>query len=1125
VQQYRPAPLEFPIDLQENRSAAATFEQRYRLLAENTPAIVLRYDSELRLVYANPQAQQLTAIPLHNLPGRTNREAGIPEQLCLLWDESLQQVFHSGVLLELDCEFPAGEGLRTFQLKLLPETGPAGEIQSVLAIASERLDPGGAAHDGEDRFRIMADGCPSLIWVTGAEGKTRFLNRQYRRFFSSSPDQMDDVDWQSLIHPEDAPAYIGDFINAVRDRSPYQGSARVRHADGEWRWVTTFAEPRFSANGDFLGHVGVTVDITGQRQAESRFRSLFENMQEGIAYCRVLREPGKPDDYRYLAVNPAFETLTGLKQAVGKKVSELIPGIQESNPELFEIYGRVASTGKPESFETRVHPVNMYFSISVYCPREGHFVAILTDITERKLAEEALRETNRRLEFATAAGHLGIWERDLKADLSFWNDKMYELYGVSKESFVSCRSAWLNCLHPDDRAAIIQADESALRGERDLSHDYRVVHPDGTIRHIKADGLLLRDADGKPIRVIGLNRDITESRLALARLDESEKRFRQVVEGAPQGIFVQIDGIFRYVNPAALTLFGAATPEQLLGQPFMDRVHPDSHTVIRGRLRALREELQPVPLLEERYLRLDGTIFDVEVTAAPFTFEGTESAIVFFRDITSRKLAEVERGKLEEQFRQAQKMESIGRLAGGVAHDFNNLLTVINGYSDLLSRTLREGDPLVDWVSEIAKAGDKAASLTRQLLAFSRKQILVPKPFDLGAMVAENREMLHRLLGEDIELVTTLAPGLSRVMADPGQLHQVLMNLVVNARDAMPSGGRLTIETAGAEHSVMLSVSDTGSGIDQAIQDRIFDPFFTTKGEGEGTGLGLSTVYGIVEQCGGSISLVSEPGKGATFRISLPSIDPAEGAHEIAEPDRRNLRGAETILVVEDQESVRKLVVRTLKSYGYRVLEASHGAAALDRAACQHEPIHLLITDVVMPAMTGKELAESFHERHPETKVVYMSGYGTDVIARRGVLNAGTQFIAKPFAPDALVAKVRETLGPRPSLARILVADGELSVRMLLQKLLEGSGYEVLAAQNADQALHLLRAHEFHVLLTGLPLPDDLRREQPRLKIIAISDASGPNLVGQFGADARLTKPLGLDLLLTTVRRVLSNEH
>jgi CheY-like chemotaxis protein len=325
---------------------------------------------------------------------------------------------------------------------------------------------------------------------------------------------------------------------------------------------------------------------------------------------------------------------------------------------------------------------------------------------------------------------------------------------------------------------------------------------------------------------------------------------------------------------------------------------------------------------------------------------------------------------------------------------------------------LTPADPLREWIDEIGKAGENAAGLTRQLLAFSRKQILMPQTVDLNLLIAESGDMLQRLVGEDIAVVLHLAPDLGRIWADPGQLHQVLLNLVVNARDAMPDGGRLTIATAnlgGGE--IVMTVSDSGIGMDKAIQDRIFDPFFTTKGEGEGTGLGLASVYGIVKQCGGSISVASEPAHGATFTICLPRTEASTGQQESSSPDTSSLRGTEIVLVVDDQEPLRKLVARTLRGRGYLVLEAESAIAALAITEQSSGPIRLLITDVVMPHMNGKELSASFEQLHPQCKVLYMSGYGTEVIAKRGVTIPRSHYIAKPFTSDALAVKVREILG------------------------------------------------------------------------------------------------------------------
>jgi nitrogen-specific signal transduction histidine kinase len=387
------------------------------------------------------------------------------------------------------------------------------------------------------------------------------------------------------------------------------------------------------------------------------------------------------------------------------------------------------------------------------------------------------------------------------------------------------------------------------------------------------------------------------------------------------------------------------------------------------------------------------------------------------------KMDVTERKSLEAQLRQAGKMEAIGQLAGGVAHDFNNLLTVISGYGQLLKGRLSPQD--LDHLEEILKASDRAAALTRQLLAFSRRQILTPQVLDLNSIVANLENMLRRLIGENIELKTVQQSGLGRVKADPGQVEQVIINLAVNARDAMPEGGKLTIETANVDldgtyarsHAgvlpgpyVMVAVSDTGIGMNAETLAHMFEPFFTTKEKGKGTGLGLATVYGIVKQSVGYTAVYSEPGHGSTFKVYLPRVEEAVTKAESAKRGPGLAKGLETVLVAEDEEGVRSLVGKVLESYGYKVLEVREPGEALTIVEQYAKPIDLLLTDVVMPHMSGKELATRLTTVHPEVKVLYMSGYTDDAIVRHGILEAGTFFLQKPFRPSALVQKVREVL-------------------------------------------------------------------------------------------------------------------
>ena len=518
---------------------------------------------------------------------------------------------------------------------------------------------------------------------------------------------------------------------------------------------------------------------------------------------------------------------------------------------------------------------------------------------------------------------------------------------------------------------------------------------------------------------------------------------------------------------------------------------------------------------------------------------------VFGKDVTERKQAEAQREKLWSQLAQAQKMESVGRLAGGVAHDFNNLLTVINGYSQLALTRLKDGAPLRGQIAEIRKAGERAAALTRQLLAFSRKQVMQPRALNLNLIVGEMQSMLRRMVGEDVEVTFAFSAEHPILRADPHQLEQVIMNLAVNARDAMPSGGRLRIETALVDEAsvalnpemrpgryVMLAVSDTGVGMDQATLQRIYEPFFTTKEAGHGTGLGLSMVQGIVVQSGGYIHVSSEPGHGATFKIYLPvltgvTIDPDQ---PVGVPE---LQGTETILVVEDQAEVCDYAVAVLKEYGYRVIQAANAGDAL--LACEREParIHLLLTDVVMPRTSGRELVARLATARPGMKTLFMSGYTDEVIAQHGVLDEGTHFIQKPFSPEELAGKVRAVLGPPAQAIRILVVDDEEPVRSYLRTVLEDGGYLVSEAGNGKEALRMAMSEPTDLVITDLVMPEQegietiqvLRRRAPEVGIIAISGAFG----GQFlstakilGADMVLDKPVGADLLLTKVAELVS---
>jgi PAS domain S-box-containing protein len=818
-----------------------------------------------------------------------------------------------------------------------------------------------ALRESEARFRRLAENAQDIIY--------RYCFTPTRGFEYVSPavtttgytpeDLYADPDLGfKLVHPDDRPLLEA---AARGDRPPGTPlTLRWIHKDGTIVWTEQRDVPIYDEAGNLVAIEGIVRDITERkwaeealRESENKYRTLVENIPQKIFT--------KDRDSVYASCNENFARDLGIRpnQIAGKTDYDFFPR------ELADKYRaddkRIMEAEQTEEIEEKYLQAGQEVWVqTVKTPvrqEDGRVVGILGvfwDITERKRAEEALRLRVEQLDALSRASQAVTASLELDQVLA-------EIVSLASQVSAS------------DYSSVALVDES---GRMDQS----------------TENVLGMPAIKYRLRVEGLTSWIVRSHRAVI-IDEIGKdgaMTPDLGEGAP-----------RFANPhivkagvksvAGLPLM---VKDRLLGVLFLHSLRPA----------AFRSQL---PLL---------TAFANQATIA------IENARL--HEALKQELAE--RKRLEEQLIQSQKMEAIGRLAGGVAHDFNNLLTAIIGYSELLLGELNPYDPRRGDVEEINKAADQAAALTRQLLAFSRKQVLQPQVLDLNATVSNIEKMLRRLIGEDIDLVTILDPALGRVKADPGQIEQVLMNLAVNARDAMPQGGKLTIETTNVvldkdytqQHVevqvgpyVMLAVSDTGVGMDQETQSHLFEPFFTTKGMGKGTGLGLATVYGIVKQSDGHIWVYSELGQGTTFKVYLPRVEEAAEVVQRVQVPTESLQGREIVLLVEDEDIVRDLARLVLLQRGYTVLEARDGEEAIQICEQHEGPVHLIVTDVVMPGgMSGRQLAERLATLRPGMKVLYMSGYTDNAIAHHGVLEPGMAFLQKPFAPEALARKVREAL-------------------------------------------------------------------------------------------------------------------
>jgi PAS domain S-box-containing protein len=831
--------------------------------------------------------------------------------------------------------------------------------------------------------------------------------------FGYRPEEVVSRDWWlQRVHPDDRALALSASHRAGRGVST-RYEFRFAGASGEYRWVQ--GELRSAIGSDGVAEVvGSWTDITARKSVEEALRRSQQDYQGLFMHASDAILLLDPADETVVAANPRAAALYGipLDRLVGTSLRTLSTDLQAGNDRL----RRTLGGEQPYQFETvqtRADGSQVFLEVTAAVTEYGGRPVVLSinrDVTERKRAEQARAEIEDRYRMLADGTHDVVSLHDRAGRFLYVSPSMARATGFDPEALVG-RSA-LTVVHPEDREAILHAGRRAA-AEGSAQVEWRLAGPEGApVRWFSSQVSMVPGPGGRVHRIVCSSRDVSERRKA-----EMAIRFQAGLLDVVGQAVIATDarGSVLFWNRFAEQLYGWKAEEALGRSPWSLAPSTASKS---GNVHSWAVVMEGGSWAGEMEIRRrDGSVFPAMVTLTPLRDPSgaVMGAVSVSSDLSPQK-------RMEQQLRQAQKMEAVGRLAGGVAHDFNNMLTAIRGNAQLMMGDLPRGSALLADLEEIDRAAGRAADLTRQLLAFSRNQVLQPRRLDLNASVRGVAPMLRRIIGEDVVFTTVLDPALETVMADPAQVEQIILNLAVNARDAMPDGGEMRIETRNllpgaapppgqvpGNATVMLVVSDTGCGMDADTMERIFEPFFTTKAAGIGTGLGLSTVYGIVTQSGGHVSVDSTPGRGTTFTIYLPRVEgeaePWLDAEAEAAPG-----GSETVLVVEDEETVGAVVCKVLTRSGYRVLHAQRPSRALELFATLAEPVHLVITDVVMPEMSGPELAERLRAIRPEMPVLFTSGYTEFAGASAEVFSSGLDFLPKPFAPETLMRRVRQVL-------------------------------------------------------------------------------------------------------------------
>ena len=915
-------------------------------------------------------------------------------------------------------------------VSVFPELGDTGETAGAVVTFTDITEQRRVAEDLrlhktmlEEMGRVAKVGGWRIDAATGAG----FWTEEAARIHDLDPSHPMSMNaWFTYYTAESRPVIQAAVKDAVEHGIPYDLELQITSAAGVRKSVRVIGHPVIEA-GRVARVTGSIQDVSDQRQAEEAARESEERFWRAFHASPACQMISTLEDGTIVDVNDAFCAMLGYKreELLGQTSTELdlFPDPEARDRGAAELQARGRLHGREVELRTKSGDIrHLVGSVEpIEWKGTASLIWVALDITERRNAERATAqalETNRAI---VENAPIGVAIFRATGEYVTANEAAARLLGTTPELLQQ-----ENCfqLESGKRSGLYEAARRALATGRPMSIEDEISTVFGA--HLWMRIVFKAYESGGEQYLMMMMEDFTERKNAELAVRHSEARFRTLVDGAPDGVYVEREGRFDYLNPAMARLLGAASPEALIGTEILARVAPEHRDTVRARLRKVHETKLPAPPNEIDYLRLDGSRLAVETSVVLLPSDGGGSQLVFVRDRTEQRKADADRAALQEQLLQAQKMESVGQLAGGIAHDFNNILMVQRGYLEMMRLTLKEGDPIADGLAQIEAYAERATELTRQLLAFSRKQPLHPVVLDLNYLLEESEPMLRRLMGENIEVVTVPAAHPAQVEADRAQLEQVLINLAVGSRDAMPKGGRLTLEAswadveAGSAESerdiapgpyILLAVRDTGRGMDAETARRIFEPFFVGKGQSQGTGLGLSAVYGIVRQSGGDILVDSELGKGATFRIYLPRVEvsvaaPGGAAESMAE------QAGPLVLVVEDEPALRGLVVAMIEKMGYVVKEAANGGQALALVEREGLVPDLLLTDVVMPEMSGSVLAERLRGRMPGLKVIYMSGYADDTILDYGVVDPNVDFLRKPFSMASLETRITKVLGP-----------------------------------------------------------------------------------------------------------------